>query len=172
MPPGGRHDRQRLHERALVLASHLVAPPRLRTSDQPPDSAVGVNRMRHERQLVGGMEPDEITDRPAPLEQAAHPLVCEHSLDEVLAQSRIRQPSFLLDRKRRQPPGQGGGEDASAGHHRHAVVPIDLDAFEAAARRLLFEDETGEILPFRFARQSLGRPPQRRRHVPSRFRDD
>ena len=71
--------------------------------------------MRHQRQLVRGVKPHQVTDRPpvASVEQLPQPLMREHPLDEVLAQLRIAQAAFFFDRQVRQPGHQRRGEHAA-----------------------------------------------------------
>ena len=55
--------------------------------------------MRHQQQLLRGVERDHRGDRPTAGEQAAQPVAGEHPLDEVLAQPGVTEAPFLLDRQ-------------------------------------------------------------------------
>ena len=87
--------------------------PRSATRDQAPERAVGLRRVRHQRQLVGGVEADEVTLVPPAGKKRPQPLVGEHPFHEVVAQARIGQTSLLLDRQARQTGHQRFGEEAA-----------------------------------------------------------
>ncbi len=63
---------------------------------------------------MGRMETDEIADGPAFLEQIANPPIGEYAFDEILAQPRIGEASFLFDRQLREAREQRLREEADA----------------------------------------------------------
>ena len=68
----------------------------------------------------------------------------EHALEEISAQTRIFEPSFLCHRKVVPPPDEHAGKDANAVSRRAFVLAEDLDPLHTAARGSPFEDESIE----------------------------
>jgi len=102
--------------------------------------------MRHQLELVGGVEGDDVAQPPGALEQIAQAAVGEHALDEVLAQRRIVQPPLFLDRQ----PGHGFeqrlGEESAAVAHGRSAGAVHPYALHPTARRVLLQHVAAEIL--------------------------
>ena len=84
----------------------------LAARDQPAELVVARRRMREQRHLVSGVKLHQRTEGPAAGEEILQPAIRKHALDEVLAQPRIGQPPFFLDRQRREPAHQRRGKEA------------------------------------------------------------
>ena len=80
--------------------------------------------MRHQRELVDRVEPDDVTHRPAGREQSAEAAIRKDSLDEVLAQPGIVEPAFFLDRQLGKVRHEGVGEQPPAGLLYSRTVPF------------------------------------------------
>jgi hypothetical protein len=93
---------------------------------------------------------------PATREEGAQPSVGEDALDEVLPQDGVLQPPFLLDREVRVGALERLGEQPAPLSPGHALLAAYLDAFHAAARRVLLQDVATELFPGQRAR-----PPRR-----------
>ena len=87
-------------------AAALRAPRR-----QTPEPAIRLGRMRHQKQLVRGMKPDERRRPSSAVKQAAQPPVGEHPLDEDIAEPRIGQPTFFFDGQVREALDERRGEE-------------------------------------------------------------
>ena len=83
----------------------LVAPGQLRPGNplgirhQPAELAIALNGVRHQRELVGGVKADEMSDGPPAREEGPDAPIHEDTVEEVLTQSGIVQPALLLDGK-------------------------------------------------------------------------
>ena len=97
--------------------------------------------MGHQRELVSGVEPHDVTHRPPCGKQRGEPTIGKDALDEVLAQPRIVEPPFFFDRQQGKAPDQGVGKQPASGLHRHPGGAVHLDALEAAGGRVLLQHE-------------------------------
>ena len=118
----------------------------------------GLHIVGHHGRFLGRVEADQAFGGPPTGEEVAHPGVPEDPVDEVLAQARVVQPALLLDRQ----PGHGVDERLGEYAPPRPRWPLDAfvphaDAFEAAARRALFEHEAREA-PLTQLADDRGRP--------------
>ncbi len=90
MPARRRDDRQRSHEGVAIALRQFASIQLAGGSRQPTQFPVSRWRMRHQHQLVRGVEAHERSDSPRTIEQALQARVGKYALDEVFAQPRIR----------------------------------------------------------------------------------
>jgi hypothetical protein len=63
--PARSHVRQRSHESTLILSAEYSSRRLLQRRHQAPELTVRDGRVSHQLQLVGGVEGDQLTHRPA-----------------------------------------------------------------------------------------------------------
>ena len=85
------------------------------------------------------------------------PAVGEHSRDEALTESRVRQPALLLDRQERQRAEERAGEEAAPHAAGIPVCAVDLHALHAAGRRGALEDVAARARALASARDPAAR---------------
>jgi hypothetical protein len=90
--------------------------------------------VREQEQLLRGVKAHKIADRPARAQQAAQPPVCEHPLDEVVAQPRVGQSTFLLDGQVGEGLDERCGEQTATATDGTSAAVVDLYPLQAAAR--------------------------------------
>ena len=135
---------QRFHEARLILLGKLAASPLLGVGHHLPEFAVGDRRVGHQRELVCGVEGDDGPDGPTAGEQCDQSLVGKHAFDEVLAQPRVAESPFFLDRQVRQPCHQRLREQAAPGTLAGPFRRVDLHPFHAAAGRVLLQHKAAQ----------------------------
>ena len=103
--------------------------------------------MGEQRQLVCGVvERDQFADRPACLEEVTEAAVGENALEKVVAQPRIVEPPFVLNRQVRELFKQCLREQADAATLAGSAAAVDPDPRHAAARRILLQHVAAEVL--------------------------
>ena len=143
---GGAHAQGVGHEGA-VLAVGLVDGSG-QVGDEPAHPPVVLLAAGQEEQLVPGVEVHQGPAAGRHGGQVAEMFAHEHAFDEIFPQPAVVEPTILLHRQQGKVPGEGPGEHAGADIAGHALLRVDLDPVEAAARRILFEDEAAQPLLF------------------------
>src|SRR5678816_3277588 len=98
MPTWSGDHRQCTHEFVRITLLQICARELLRRGDQCAEAAIGLWRMRHQDQLVRRMELHERSGAPSAAKQDLQAAVRKDPLDEVLAQARIGEATFFLNR--------------------------------------------------------------------------
>ena len=122
--------------------------------------------MRHDLELVRGVEGDHVARTPAPREERLQTPVGEDALDEVLPQWRVAQASFLFDRQFGIRGAQRAGEQADPVATNGSVRRGAAHALHPAARRVLLEDVAAQV-----ERCELAYPTRREASEPRRTVD-
>ena len=76
----------------------FVPVPLARVGDEAAHLVMMLGSMRHERELMGGMEPCQATRRGHLLEHLRPVIVGKDSLDKVLAEGHVVEAAFFLQR--------------------------------------------------------------------------
>ena len=90
---------ERRHEFGRITILELPPSHRLARCHQAAETLIGLRHVGHEHEFVSRVEPYDGPYRPARGKEGSEPAVCEDALDEVLAQPRIVEPPFFLNRQ-------------------------------------------------------------------------
>ena len=124
--------------------------------------------MGEQQQLVAGMKPHQRAGADRTGRELAQPAIGEDALDEVLAQARIAEPSLFFERQQRLGVGEAGGEQPAPRPFARTRRTVQLDAEEAARRRVLFQHVAVEIEAGHRAQPGSDRPFELTGHVAPR----
>jgi hypothetical protein len=156
---GGGDLPQAGHVDLLILLGELSTGSPLGVGDQLAQAAVPGPVVGHEQELLAGVEADQVSHRPAPLEHRPEAPVSEQALEEVLAQARVVEPAVLLGGEVGEPLQQGGGEQAPPGLAAHAgLLRVDLDPLHAARGGVALEDVAPQVQGLERLHALLGEP--------------
>ena len=162
MPAARRGDAQRRHEPVPVRLHRPRDRPLREAADERPERPVGGRAVRHERELVRGVERDEVPPAHPARDGRLPAGVREDRLDEALAERGVLEPPLLLDGQERQPRREDRDEQPDAvAPGRAAARRVDGHALEAAGGRALLGHVAGEIELRELADARLGEPAHR-----------
>ena len=101
--------------------------------------------MRHQREFVRGVELHEAAASPSRGKKCAESSIRENPLNEILAQMRIAQAPFLLDRQIRKTSNQRRREQSGAVARGHPRRSVHAHALHTATRRIFFQQVARKI---------------------------
>lgn len=106
----GGADGQRGHEADTVRGQDVGAKTRSGGGHEPAEPRLGARAVGEERELVGGVEGDQVARSWPRAGERLPARGREHALDEVLADAGVGRPALLLDRERGERIRQRGSE--------------------------------------------------------------
>jgi len=114
--------------------------------DEPAHPPVVLLAVGKKQQFVAGMEIHQGPTAGGCRPQVTEMFKDEDAFNEVFPQSAVVESAILLNRQEGEVASEGPGEHAGANIAGHALLRIDLDPVQAAARRVLFKNEAAEVL--------------------------
>ncbi len=125
LTPSAQHG-EAFHQLSPIFDCQFVPIPLAGVRDEAAHIGVMLRTVRHQGQLVGGMELDQAAGRWLLLQHLGPAIVGKDPLDEVLAEGHVVEPALLLQGQQGKAVHDLAGEHAGGVALRHAVFVIHL----------------------------------------------
>src|SRR4029077_8971957 len=134
---------QCFHEQLPIPLGEFLGTVQMSLTDQPSEHFALLWVMGQQKIFVDCVELHQGLPRDSILHEILPTTVTEDPFDKILPERRLSEPPSFPDRNQREQLDKGPGEQSDSVPAGHAMLIVDADSFDTAARRTLLKDVPG-----------------------------